>query len=154
MHCKACIFMTESELLDLPHVTHAKSSLTTHTIEVTGEFGDRTKEEIAKEFTTVLLPKGYTVSVERMAQPKKWLQFGIAIPITIAFAVGFLLLQKAGLVNLVTTSTVSYGTAFLIGIIASLSTCMAVVGGLVLSMSATFAREGDKVRPQVGCFFF
>ena len=26
---------------------------------------------------------------------------------------------------------------------------MAVVGGLVLSMSATFAREGDKVRPQI-----
>ena len=37
----------------------------------------------------------------------------------------------------------------MIGIIASLSTCMAVVGGLVLSMSATFAKEGDKVRPQV-----
>ena len=149
MHCKACIFMTESELLDLPHVTHAKSNLSTHTIEVTGEFGDRTKEEIAKEFSAALLPKGYTVSVERMAQDKKWSQFGIAIPITIAFAIGFFLLQKAGLVNLVTTSTVSYGTAFLIGIIASLSTCMAVVGGLVLSMSATFAREGDKVRPQI-----
>jgi sulfite exporter TauE/SafE len=36
-----------------------------------------------------------------------------------------------------------------IGIIASLSTCMAVVGGLVLSMSATFAKEGDRVRPQL-----
>jgi len=149
MHCKACIFITESELLDLPHVTHAKASLETHTIEVTGEFCDKTKEEIAKEFTTALLPRGYTVSVERMARPKKWSQFGVAIPIAIAFAAGFIFLQKAGLVNLVTTSTVSYGTAFLIGIIASLSTCMAVVGGLVLSMSATFAREGDRVRPQI-----
>lgn len=149
MHCKACIFMTESELLDLPHVTHAKSSLQTHTIEVTGDFGDRTKEEIAKEFTDVLLPKGYTVSVERVAKPKRWSEFGIAVPIAIAFGVGFVLLQKAGLVNLVTSSTVSYGTAFVIGIIASLSTCMAVVGGLLLSMSATFAKEGDKVKPQV-----
>ena len=33
--------------------------------------------------------------------------------------------------------------------IASVSTCMAVVGGLVLSMSANYAKEGDKVRPQV-----
>jgi sulfite exporter TauE/SafE len=49
----------------------------------------------------------------------------------------------------VNTGTVSYGTAFVIGIIASLSTCMAVVGGLVLSMSATFAREGDRVKPQI-----
>ena len=46
-------------------------------------------------------------------------------------------------------SKVSYGTAFVIGIIASLSTCMAVVGGLLLSMSATFAKEGDKVKPQL-----
>ncbi len=149
MHCKACIFMTESELLDLPHVTHAKSSLKSHTIEVTGDFGDRTKDKIAKEFTDVLLPRGYTVSVERVAQPKKWSEFGIAIPITIVFGIGFVLLQKAGLVNLVTSSNVSYGTAFVIGIIASLSTCMAVVGGLLLSMSATFAKEGDKIKPQV-----
>ncbi len=141
--------MTESELLDLPHVTHAKSSLQSHTIEVTGDFEERTKEEIAKELTAVLLPRGYTVSVERVAQPKKWSEFGIAIPIAIAFGVGFVLLQKAGLVNLVTSSNVSYGTAFVIGIIASLSTCMAVVGGLLLSMSATFAKEGDKIKPQV-----
>jgi sulfite exporter TauE/SafE/copper chaperone CopZ len=149
MHCKACIFMTESELLDLPHVTHAKSSLKSHTIEVTGDFGNRTKEEVAKEFTDVLLPRGYTVSTERMVQPKRWSEFGIAIPVAIVFGIGFVLLQKVGLVNLVTSSNVSYGTAFVIGIIASLSTCMAVVGGLLLSMSATFAKEGDKVKPQV-----
>jgi hypothetical protein len=43
----------------------------------------------------------------------------------------FLFLQKIGLVNLVGGGQVTYGTAFVIGIIASLSTCMAVVGGLV-----------------------
>jgi sulfite exporter TauE/SafE len=61
----------------------------------------------------------------------------------------FVFLQKMGLVNLVSGGNVTYGTAFVIGIIASLSTCMAVVGGLLLSMSATFAKEGDKVRPQL-----
>jgi sulfite exporter TauE/SafE len=73
----------------------------------------------------------------------------VAVPIAIAFVLLFVLLQKLGIVNLVNSSSVSYGTAFLIGIIASLSTCMAVVGGLVLSMSATFAKEGDRVRPQI-----
>ena len=67
------------------------------------------------------------------------------MPVAVAFGVGFVLLQKAGIVNLVQTGTVTYGTAFVVGIIASLSTCMAVVGGLVLSMSATFAKEGDRV---------
>ena len=42
-----------------------------------------------------------------------------------------------------------YGLVFGLGLVASVSTCMAVVGGLVLSMSANFAKEGDKFRPQV-----
>lgn len=61
----------------------------------------------------------------------------------------FVVLQKMGIVNLVSAGNVTYGSVFVIGIIASLSTCMAVVGGLVLSMSATFAKEGDRVRPQL-----
>jgi sulfite exporter TauE/SafE/copper chaperone CopZ len=150
MHCNACILMTESELLDLPHVNRAKSSLKSHTIEVDGDFGNRTKEEITQEFNNLLLPRGYTVSVDWKKQPgANWKEFNIAVPIAIAFGIGFVLLQKAGLVNLVTSSNVSYSTAFVIGIIASLSTCMAVVGGLLLSMSATFAREGDQVKPQI-----
>ena len=79
----------------------------------------------------------------------KWGDFKIAVPIALGFAVLFVVLQKMGIVNLVSAGNVTYGTAFVIGIIASLSTCMAVVGGLVLSMSATFAKEGDKVRPQL-----
>ena len=75
--------------------------------------------------------------------------FRLAIPFALALIALFIVLQKLGIVNLVTASEVSYGTAFLIGLIASLSTCMAVVGSLVLSMSANFAKEGDKVRPQV-----
>lgn len=34
----SCIALTEGELMDLPEVTHAQSSLKTHTVDVTGEF--------------------------------------------------------------------------------------------------------------------
>lgn len=149
MHCNACVLMTESELQDLPYVSHATTTLKTNSVTVTGDFGDKSKEEIAAELTKVLLPRGYALSVEKNKKEKKWEDFKIAIPIAIAFAIAFVLLQKTGLVNLISGDGVSYGTAFMIGIVASLSTCMAVVGGLVLSMSATFAREGDKVRPQI-----
>lgn len=149
MHCNACILLTESEVQDLPHIRSVKSNLRNHTIEVEGEFENRTPEAIAQELTDVLLPHGYTVSVEKQEVEKKWSDFLVAVPVALGFGFLFVLLQKLGLVNLVNTGTVSYGTAFVIGIIASLSTCMAVVGGLVLSMSATFAKEGDKVRPQV-----
>jgi len=149
MHCNACVLMTESELGDLPNITHAKSSLKNHSVEVVGDFGNRTPEQIAEELTVPLKPHGYTVSVERQVKEKKWSDFKIAVPIALGFAVLFVVLQKIGLVNLVGGGNVTYGTAFVIGIIASLSTCMAVVGGLVLSMSATFAKEGDKIKPQL-----
>jgi sulfite exporter TauE/SafE len=141
--------MTESELMDLPYLSSAKSSLASHTVVVEGRFGDKTPEEIASDLTTLLRPHGYTISVERQIKEKKCSDFKIALPIALAFAVLFFILQKVGLVNLVDAGNVTYGTAFIMGIVASLSTCMAVVGGLVLSMSATFAKEGDRVKPQL-----
>jgi sulfite exporter TauE/SafE len=141
--------MTESELKELPNVTYVKSSLKNHSVEVVGDFGNKTPEQIAEELTVPLKPHGYTVSVEKQIHTAKWSDFKIALPIAIGFAAIFVLLQKMGIVNLVSAGNVTYGTAFVIGIIASLSTCMAVVGGLVLSMSATFAKEGDKIKPQL-----
>ena len=149
MHCKACIFLTESELMDVPNVSSAKSNLNTHTVELVGDFGDKSEEVIALELTDVLKKHGYTLSVEKQKKTKNWSDFKIAVPVAIGFGVLFVLLQKLGIVNLVGGGNVTYGTAFFIGIIASLSTCMAVVGGLLLSMSATFAKEGDKIKPQL-----
>jgi len=149
MHCNACILLTESELQDHPKVSSATSSLKNHSVEVCGDFGDVPLETVAEELSGLLEKHGYSLSIEKKEQSKKWSDFKLAVPIALVFAVLFVVLQKTGLVNLVNAGNVSYGTAMLIGIIASLSTCMAVVGGLVLSMSATFAKDGDKVKPQV-----
>lgn len=149
MHCNSCVLLTESELSEIKEVTNAKSSLKTHSVEVTGYFGDKEPEHIARDLSEVLRPHGYFLSLEKQKHSTKWSDFKFAVPIALAFAVLFVILQKMGIVNLVSAGNVTYGTAFVIGVIASLSTCMAVVGGLVLSMSATFAKEGDRVRPQL-----
>lgn len=149
MHCNSCVVLTESELGDMPEVSKVKASLAHLNVEVTGEFGDKTAEHVARDLSEVLKPHGYTLTLEEQKQAVKWSDFNLAVPIAAAFVALFIVLQKLGIVNLVTTSQVGYGTAFVIGMIASVSTCMAVVGGLVLSMSANFAKEGDKVRPQV-----
>lgn len=149
MHCQACILLTESELAQHPKVSSARSSLKTHSVEVTGNFGDLAPETIAQELSALLEKHGYTLSVVQPQSVVHWSDFTYALPIAFGFSVIFVALQKMGIVNLVDTSSISYGTAFLVGVIASLSTCMAVVGGLVLSLSATFAREGDRINPQL-----
>ncbi|MEI8338145.1 MAG: sulfite exporter TauE/SafE family protein [bacterium] len=149
MHCNACTLLIESELKDLSNVSSVESSLNDCSVEIEGNFDDKTNEQIAEELTLPLKAHRYSVSVEKPIKEKKWSDFKIAIPIALGFAVVFVILQKLGLVNLVNAGNVTYGTAFVIGIIASLSTCMAVVGGLLLSMSATFAKEGDKAKPQI-----
>ena len=149
MHCASCPMLIEGELIDQPNIMQAKASLKHHSVEITGEFEEKSLEEVASDLTEIVRSHGYTLSPEKQKHDAKWSEFKIAIPLTVGFVAFFIILQKLGLVNLVTTSEVSYGTAFLIGMIASVSTCMAVVGGLVLSMSANYAKEGDKIRPQL-----
>jgi sulfite exporter TauE/SafE/copper chaperone CopZ len=149
MHCNACVLLTESELTEHPKVSSAITSLKNHSVEVTGDFGDSSPEVIAFELSDILKKHGYSLSVEKSTVVKRWIDFRYALPIALTFFIAFVLLQKAGIVNVVNTGSVSYGTAWLIGVVASLSSCMAVVGGLVLSMSATFAKEGDRMRPQM-----
>ncbi|MDO8655146.1 MAG: sulfite exporter TauE/SafE family protein [bacterium] len=147
MHCNACVILTESELIVHPKVSSVRSSLSTRTVEICGDFEDMSLEDIAKELTGLL--SQHSLSTERQKKEVNWKEFMIAVPVALGFISLFVLLQKLGVVNLVGGGSVTYGTAFIIGVVASLSTCLAVVGGLVLSMSATFAREGDTVRPQV-----
>lgn len=148
MHCKSCVILTEGELKEVQGISSAKTSLKNHSVEVTGEFGDKAQEQVMSELTEVLQPHGYTLSLEKVVKKTNWSEFLVAGPVALVFIAAFIFLQKIGIVNFVDTSNVGYGTAFLIGLIASVSSCMAVVGGIVLSLSASFAKEGDNVRPQ------
>lgn len=148
MHCNSCVILTESELKGVRGVSSAKTSLKEKHVEVTGEFGDVSQEEVMNKLSEVLKPHGYSLSLEKEVKIVRWSEFTYALPISLLFIAAFILLQKLGIVNLVNTTDVTYGTAFIVGLIASVSTCMAVVGGIVLSLSANYAKEGDKVRPQ------
>ena len=149
MHCKACELLTKSDLEEYQGVSSATASLARGTIQVTGVFGDKTPEQIAEALSAVLAPRGYTLSTRAVEGVVNWKEFVWAVPIAFGCIGLFILLQKFGLVNLVNTGQMTYVTAFLIGVISSLSSCMAVVGGLLLSLSATFAKEGDRVKPQL-----
>ena len=149
IHCNSCVLLTESELSDVAEISQVKATLKNNSVAVTGEFGDKTQEQVASELSIVLEPHGYSLSLENERHVVNWSDFKIAFPVAAGFIALYIVLQKLGIVNLVNASEVSYGTAFVIGLIASVSTCMAVVGGVVLSMSANFAKGGDTIRPQI-----
>ncbi|MBP6859769.1 MAG: sulfite exporter TauE/SafE family protein [Candidatus Magasanikbacteria bacterium] len=149
MHCNSCVLLTESELGDVPEVQKAKASLSDLSVEVSGEFGNKTNIEVAEKLSEVLKPHGYTLSPEKQTKVVVWSDFYLALPIAAVFILLFITLQKLGLVNIITSDKISYSTSFIVGLIASVSSCMAVVGGLVLSMSANFAKQNDRTKPQL-----
>lgn len=149
MHCASCVVLTEGELGDLPGVTSVKAELSTLSVTVTGDFGETSAEQLAAQLGEPLIKHGYSLMLEPVRVQNRWNDFIIALPAALGFIIVFVILQKLGIVNWVQTGQVSYSTAFLIGVIASVSTCMAVVGGLVLSMSATFSKAKSGVRPQL-----
>jgi sulfite exporter TauE/SafE/copper chaperone CopZ len=148
MYCKACETLTQMEAMNVEGVQSAKADLRTRKILVTGSFSVL-PEKLAASLTNALSSYGYTVSLERERKKVRWADFLIALPAAAAFIALYILLQKAGVVRLVRADAMSYVTALLIGVVASISTCMAVVGGMVLSVSANYAKSGHTVVPQV-----
>lgn len=149
MHCPACERLVEMELREVPGVSAARASLARATVEVDGDFGDRSAEDVLHELDAAVKKHGYALTLERRRHQPRWPEFLIAAPLALALMAGFLLMQKLGVGRLVNATQMGYGVAFLIGVVASLSSCMAIVGGLVLAISAYYAQQGEKIRPQI-----
>jgi sulfite exporter TauE/SafE/copper chaperone CopZ len=147
MHCASCEVLIEENLKEAEGVEKVMVSLVKTEVIVEGTFTEA-PEELAKKFSERIKEHGYTLSAEKQKKSKNWHEFLYAIPFAVAFIGVFYFLQKSGILNFSFSSKVGYGTAVFIGIIASLSTCLAIVGGLILSMSANYAKKGDTWKPQ------
>ena len=140
MHCAACEILIEKKLLDLPNIKSVDASMGNGEVVVRYE-GDRPNpgklNEIFKQenykFSDSDTPKGNLkeVSGEEKANPML-VAFNIAIFIVIAF----LILGKLGITNILSLSSTSSLFAFFgFGLLAGVSSCAALVGGIILSMS-------------------
>lgn len=148
MHCKACAMLIEHTLSEVPYIINVNVNSNKHVVEIDSE-KDIDAESMALELSSLLKKEGYTLSVEKQKHVASWGDFTYAIPIALVIIAVFVFLQKIGLVNLITAEKVSYPVAFGIGLIASVSSCLAVVGGLLLSVSANYAKQGEKAKPQI-----
>jgi uncharacterized protein len=142
MHCKACTLLIEEALRDFPGVSSVAASLSANQVVVEGDF-NQGGEELSERLSERIAKHGYTLSVDRQTHDAKWGDFVYAIPIAAIIIVAFIALQQAGLASFIGGGRVNLSTAFIIGLIASVSSCLAIVGGLVLSLSAAAAKGGE-----------
>lgn len=146
-HCSACKHLIEDALADASDFSNPNVSLKNETLTIsTDTTGD--EKLIAAKLTEYIREYGYEVhteAVQKIRHPKEWFYAGVA---TVIALLGFILLERAGLTSLIGEGGGNLTTAFVVGLVASVSTCLAVVGGLVLSVSATYAHEGRGWRPQ------
>ncbi len=137
MHCAACELIVERTLLTERFVRTVKADAGRSTVSVEGDFSEG-PDTIARRFSALLEPKGYSLSLLAMPDLRRPAarEFLVALLFASVVIAAFIGLQKAGLVNLFSPNEMNLPASFLIGVIASLSTCMALVGGLLLSVAA------------------
>lgn len=140
MHCKSCEILIEDELLKIQNIKRAKVYQKKGCAEILHE-GRLNQHDVA----FAVKEAGYTLGKEERhffsRNPEDYTELGIAVTtLFIIWAVAYL----NGWFNVDTSGLNNYASlpiVFLIGITAGISTCMALIGGLVLGAAARFSEK-------------
>ncbi len=140
-HCASCKILIEDVLTEQDGVSNVVVDLDKETVVVETDT-EKTPQIFVVELSNKIQPYHYTLTLEKVLKQKQshdvlW----TAIPVGVLFLTLFFLLQKSGILNLGIGGTITPVTSFIIGLIASVSSCLAIVGGLVLSLSAKIAQD-------------
>lgn len=143
-HCASCKILLEDIIGEQEYIASVNVNLKKEIVEI--DFKDvENTEEVLNTLNSKIKENGYVLSVEKQEKEKQdYSDLWIALPIGILFLILFFLLQKSGLLNFGIGGEITPITSFFIGLIASVSSCLAIVGGLILSLSATLAESDNK----------
>lgn len=142
MHCAACELLIEKKVASLKGVQDVDAQLGKKLVKVVAE-KTLSEEQIVAQANEALAAHGYQLRGEEKQSAYNWRQLWIALLPAVTIVGAIIALDKLGLVNFISASSMSLPVVFVIGVAASLSTCMASVGGLVLSLSSTYSRHGQ-----------
>ena len=132
MHCASCEILIEKKLLEMPGVRSVDANAGKNRVLIEAEGQAPSSQTLNKLFKQ----ENYFFSDQPETQTSG--SSGIAIPfaISILFILGFLILRSSGFSELVNVgSKSSLPTFFIFGLLAGVSSCAALIGGIVLSMS-------------------
>lgn len=150
MHCAACELFVENSLMADERIEKADAKLKNKTVEIVLKNDEVNEEKLRTDLNKLIIEGGYQLVEEHKNESLNLNQTITAFFLAAFVFTIFIAIQKLGLADTVSSESEKYSYAFIfsIGIIASLSTCMAVVGGLVLSLSAKYS-EGQKALPLI-----
>ncbi len=140
MHCRSCELLVEDELLKVPGIKKAVVSQSAGTAEIQCDC-----EIDPKQIEQAVTNAGYSLGVDEKTfisrNPKVWRDLGIALFLALDL---YIIANFFGLFHINFVSSNNYNSlpiVLLIGITAGFSTCMALIGGLILGASAKFAQK-------------
>lgn len=143
-HCASCKILIEDILSEQDIVANVQVNLKNQTVEIETK-NENGNEKSQEEVLEILNPKislhKYSLSIEKSVTEKQDNIIWKALLVGILFLVLFFWLQKSGLLNIGLGGSITPTTSFIIGLIASVSSCLAIVGGLVLSLSAKISQD-------------
>lgn len=132
-HCHACEILIEKEIKNLSGIKSVQASTVNQTVTITG----KNIPDISK-LNIIFKESGYKFFPPLSRGGQEGFVPNIFISIFIAFLVLclFYILNSSGILpNISVNNSSSLGLFFAFGFVAGLSTCAALVGGLVLSLS-------------------
>ena len=149
MHCASCELLIANELESIPGVTSATASLKTNSATI----ASNSKIDY-DQIVNAVEAAGYEVGEEDGKKPlltrneRIWKDFLIGLFVVTGLV---FLFQVLGLDKILSSATGGGGSngamALIIGLTAGFSTCMALIGGLVLSVASKYAENHPTQTP-------
>lgn len=155
MHCRSCEILLEKNISKVEGVERAKANFLRGVVEIHYD-RNRPDTEILRQ---VVENSGYRIGKEDKKSffsknPKDYMEL---VTVLLIFLLVYLLLHLFGVFNFGfdLSGAPSLFTVLLVGLTAGVSTCMALVGGLVLGISARYAEihpettRSQKFKPHI-----
>ncbi|PIP28222.1 MAG: hypothetical protein COX29_02350 [Candidatus Moranbacteria bacterium CG23_combo_of_CG06-09_8_20_14_all_35_22] len=145
MHCVACEKILEDELIHVPFVKEVKADRKKGEVEI--RYGEKEPNTLAiKEMVKKIGYEAFEEKPENNNKKEKttFMQWLKAVIIVAIILVVFRIFQDVGIVDNINIKGVeaSLGISFLVGIVASLSSCLIIVGGVIIAFSEKYKGEG------------
>lgn len=157
MHCASCELLIEKKLSQLPEIDKVEASSSQKQIVISF----RGKPPLLEKLNRLLKADGYALSENsepsNSGQENTLQQLALPLFTAAALFLAFIGLNRFGFAGLVNVTAASSLPAFvLFGLLAGVSTCAALVGGIVLSWSADWQKTAavggsllDKMKPHL-----